>query len=95
MRLRSLSLVLAVALLACSSGLLLAIHLHEEGEGHDSAHCQVCLVLLHVSPAVASLGGLVLAGLSVVCIVAAIPESVVPAFYLPGTLGPRAPPSMA
>jgi hypothetical protein len=40
------SLILATSLLAWASGFLLNLHLHHEGEGHDSQHCELCLALL-------------------------------------------------
>ena len=37
--------LLALAVLASGSGLLLAIHLHEEGHAHHPQACQVCQTL--------------------------------------------------
>lgn len=43
---KSLELLLAAAFLANSSGLVMAIHLHEEEADHDSHACSLCLDLM-------------------------------------------------
>jgi hypothetical protein len=45
------SLILLAAYVALSTGLVLAVHLHVEHDGHDSQGCGVCAALNSPSPA--------------------------------------------
>ena len=45
------SLILLAAFVASSTGLLLAVHLHQTHEGHDSHHCDLCISLVWAPPA--------------------------------------------
>ncbi len=95
MRSRFLSLMLVAALLAGSTGLLLALHLLEADGGHDAHQCETCVALLHQPRAVTDGPALVAVELAVAGDVAAVPESTPHASRPDGTLGPRAPPCVA
>ncbi|HOA74206.1 MAG TPA: hypothetical protein PL151_19280 [Phycisphaerae bacterium] len=89
---RWLSLILATSLLAWASGFLLDLHLHHEGEEHDSQHCDVCLVLLAGCRAVVDEPDSVALAEPVQWPAAPASVQAAPARYVDRAIAPRAPP---
>lgn len=89
------SLLLIAALLASSSGLLLAVHLHSAEACHDTHHCQTCAALLHPAPATVDMPVLAVVGTAVACDRFVEPQLITDSIQPLRCLGPRAPPASA